>query len=46
MSFASKGQHEILLAGCQDTMFKVEVEKGVITQTVGFPIDEESERGD
>ena len=34
MSFALKGNHEILVAGCQDTMFKINVEKGVITQAV------------
>ena len=34
MSFTSKGQNEILLAGCQESMFKIEVEKGTINQTV------------
>lgn len=34
MSFTSKGTHEVLLAGAQDTMFKIDVEKGTITQTV------------
>ncbi len=34
MNFTSKGTREILLAGCQEHMFKVDVEKGVITDTV------------
>lgn len=35
MNFTSKGTREILVAGCQDRMFKVDVEKGAITETVG-----------
>jgi PAB-dependent poly(A)-specific ribonuclease subunit 2 len=34
MNFTSKGTREILVAGCQDTMFKVDVGKGTITATV------------
>jgi len=37
MSFTSKGANELVVAGCQDTMFKIDVETGSITQTVrGF----------
>lgn len=35
MNFTSKGTREILVAGCQDTMFKIDIEKGTITDTVG-----------
>jgi hypothetical protein len=34
MNFTSKGTREILVAGCQERMFKVDVEKGLITDTV------------
>jgi hypothetical protein len=34
MNFTSKGTREILVAGCQDQMFKVDVDKGTITDTV------------
>lgn len=34
MNFTSKGTREILIAGCQDEMFKVDVEKGTIADTV------------
>jgi len=34
MSFTSKGANELVVAGCQDTMFKIDVETGSITQTV------------
>lgn len=34
MNFTSKGTREILVAGCQENMFKVDVEKGAITDTV------------
>jgi PAB-dependent poly(A)-specific ribonuclease subunit 2 len=34
MNFTSKGTREILVAGCQDKMFKVDVEKGTIVDTV------------
>ena len=34
MSFAQKGNNEILVAGCQDTMFKINVEKGTVSQAV------------
>lgn len=36
MNFTSKGTREILVAGCQEHMFKVDVEKGIITETVGI----------
>lgn len=36
MNFTSKGTREILVAGCQEHMFKVDVDKGVITDTVRF----------
>jgi hypothetical protein len=35
MAFTSKGVHEVLVAGCQETMYKIDVDKGVITSTVG-----------
>ena len=34
MNFTSKGTREILVAGCQEKMFKVDVEKGIVTDTV------------
>ena len=34
MNFTSKGTREILVAGCQEKMFKVDVEKGTIVETV------------
>ncbi|KAK7705004.1 poly(A)-specific ribonuclease [Botryosphaeria dothidea] len=34
MSFTSKGVHEVLVAGCQDSMFRIDVEKGTITETL------------
>ncbi|KAJ4359488.1 poly(A)-specific ribonuclease [Didymosphaeria variabile] len=34
MNFTSKGTREILVAGCQDKMFKVDVEKGTIVDTL------------
>ncbi|KAI4925267.1 poly(A)-specific ribonuclease [Alternaria conjuncta] len=34
MNFTSKGTREILVAGCQAQMFKVDVEKGIITHTL------------
>jgi PAB-dependent poly(A)-specific ribonuclease subunit 2 len=34
MNFTSKGTREILVAGCQEQMFKVDVEKGTVTDTV------------
>jgi len=36
MNFTSKGTREILIAGCQVQMFKVDVEKGTVTETVGL----------
>ena len=38
MSFTSKGTNEILVAGCQEQMYKLDVEKGVILQTVSPPL--------
>jgi hypothetical protein len=34
MSFTSKNANEVLVAGQQDTMFKIDVEKGTIVETV------------
>jgi hypothetical protein len=34
MSFTSKGNTEILVAGLQDQMFTIDVEKGTITKQV------------
>ena len=34
MSFTSKGTSEILVAGCQEVMFKIDVEKGRIIEEV------------
>ncbi|KAK8177570.1 PAB-dependent poly(A)-specific ribonuclease subunit PAN2 [Phyllosticta citrichinensis] len=34
MSFTSKGIHEILVAGCQDTMYRIDVERGTIVDTL------------
>ncbi|KAG9579648.1 hypothetical protein KCV04_g23456, partial [Aureobasidium melanogenum] len=34
MAFTSKGVHEVLVAGCQETMYKIDVDKGVITSTL------------
>lgn len=34
MNFTSKGTREILVAGCQEKMFKVDVERGTIVDTV------------
>lgn len=34
MSFTSKSANEVLVAGQQDTMFKIDVEKGAIVETV------------
>lgn len=36
MSFTSKGPSELVVAGCQETMFKIDVETGSITQTVSL----------
>jgi hypothetical protein len=36
MSFTAKGIHELVVAGGQDTMFKIDSEKGTITQVVSF----------
>ncbi|KAH6232247.1 PAN2-PAN3 deadenylation complex catalytic subunit PAN2 [Parastagonospora nodorum] len=37
MNFTSKGTREILIAGCQEQMFKVDVEKGIVVDTL--PVD-------
>lgn len=34
MSFLGKDTPEILVAGCQGTMYKIDVEKGFITEQV------------
>ncbi|OCK74303.1 PAB-dependent poly(A)-specific ribonuclease-like protein subunit pan2 [Lepidopterella palustris CBS 459.81] len=34
MNFTSKGTREVLIAGCQDEMFKVDVDKGVLVETI------------
>ena len=34
MSFTCKGTSEILVAGCQDLMFQIDVEKGRIIEEV------------
>lgn len=34
MSFTSRGNNEILVAGLQDRMFTIDVEKGAITRQV------------
>lgn len=34
MSFTSKGTSEILVAGLQDHMFTIDVEKGTVTKQV------------
>jgi PAB-dependent poly(A)-specific ribonuclease subunit 2 len=34
MNFTSKGTREIVVAGCQGSMFKVDVEKGTVTDSV------------
>jgi PAB-dependent poly(A)-specific ribonuclease subunit 2 len=36
MNFTSKGTREILIAGCQEQMFKVDVEKGIVVDTVSL----------
>lgn len=37
MSFLGKNGSEILVAGCQSVMYKIDVEKGVIVQEVRSP---------
>jgi len=34
MTFTSKGASEILVAGCQNVMLKIDVDKGEVLQTV------------
>lgn len=34
MSFLGKDSSEILVAGCQSTMYRIDVEKGVVLQEV------------
>lgn len=36
MSFLGKDSSEILVAGCQSTMYKIDVEKGIVLQEVDF----------
>jgi len=38
MSYTSKGTSELLVAGLQDVMFTIDVEKGVVTKQVSIPI--------
>lgn len=37
MSFTSKGASEILVAGSQDTMFVIDINKGEIVKQVSLP---------
>ena len=37
MSFTTKDAKEILVAGLQDVMFTINVDKGEVTKTVGRP---------
>jgi len=39
MNFTSKGTREILVAGCQEQMFKIDVEKGTVTDTVSLEVE-------
>lgn len=34
MSFLGKDSSEILVAGCQNTMYRIDVEKGIVLQEV------------
>lgn len=34
MSFLGKDSSEILVAGCQSTMYKIDVERGIVIQEV------------
>lgn len=34
MTFTTKGTSEILVAGCQSQMFRIDVEKGVVAEMV------------
>lgn len=36
MSFLGKDSSEILVAGCQNIMYKIDVEKGIVLQEVGL----------
>ncbi len=36
MSFTSRGTSEILVAGCQNTMYLIDVNKGEITKQVRY----------
>lgn len=38
MSFTSKGASEILVAGSQDVMFVIDINKGEIVKQVGSPL--------
>ena len=38
MSYTAKGANELLVAGIQDQMFKIDVERGQITEYVGILI--------
>ena len=36
MSFLGRDQARIVVAGCQDVMFKIDIEKGTIVEQVQF----------
>ena len=38
MSFTSKGTNEILVAGRQGTMYKIDIDKGLITSTASLSV--------
>lgn len=42
MSFFGKNSSEILVAGCQNVMYKIDVDKGVIVQEVRLPASYQS----
>jgi PAB-dependent poly(A)-specific ribonuclease subunit 2 len=37
MSFTSKGTSELLVAGLQDVMFTIDIEKGIVLKQVDAP---------
>ena len=39
MSYTSKGTSELLVAGLQDIMFTIDVEKGIVTKQVSLPVN-------
>lgn len=46
MSFTSKSANEVLVAGQQDTMFKIDLEKGTIVETVLERVPERKDHAD